>query len=377
MAKKSIGDIVLRAVVDTSGVAQGLNNIGAQVAGRQFGTGQGGPQGASGAAGGFVNPHGGGAGPGAAAVAAAAAAGAAAARGGRAHAMRSGAAWSDYMREQVRRDLGGDMPSWRMASIGMPGAPTLGFYDWAMRRRMAAGGRFYAATSSWNAAVAAPRGEIGAAYRSKERWKTILGAYERAPGWAQAAVNIPWMARNAAQRAGQGIRNAVGGAIDRVAMSGFDPIASATRFAGLLGMGRFSALGGMGVIAGAPIAGAAMGYNMYQNRYNSVMDISRFNFGADRQAAMRMRQAYKQPGQKAPLDLMDRFWLGAYKASPNDIPWMERAVKGFGTVGDWAENTGARMASPSVLDYVSMVSPITAGVKAIDQTVNAFRRMFN
>ena len=54
MAKKSISDIVLRAVVDTSGVAAGLNNVQAQVAGRRFGT-VGGPQGATGAAGGFVS----------------------------------------------------------------------------------------------------------------------------------------------------------------------------------------------------------------------------------------------------------------------------------------------------------------------------------
>ena len=73
MAKNDISSIVFKAVVDTSGVAAGLNNIGAQVAGRQFGTGGGGPTGASGAAGGFVNPHGGSA-PGSVAATAAAAA---------------------------------------------------------------------------------------------------------------------------------------------------------------------------------------------------------------------------------------------------------------------------------------------------------------
>jgi hypothetical protein len=349
MAKKSISDIVLRAVVDTSGVAQGLNNIGAQVAGRTYGTGQGGPTGASGAAGGFVNPHGGGAGPGVAAVAAAAAAGVTVARG-----VGGAGPGGAAMREA-------------MAVTGNPLTNLLS------KRYVAP--RFRKQEDLLKAAKVAQDAGSDMAARAYVREALREGA--------AGAMASRRLSRFAESRVGRFTGGAIGGlsgmgdrigAFTQKTLDRGGPLGGLTRFAGMMGMGRFAGVGGFGLAAGAPVAGAAMAYGAYQNRYNSVMDISRFNFGEDRRQAMRMRQAYYQPGKKAPLDLMDRFWLGAYKASPNELPWMERAVQGFGTPGEWAENTGARMATWSTWGGIARELTL---YNTVDSIVQSFRRMFN
>lgn len=363
MAKKSISDIVLRAVVDTSGVAAGLNNIGSQVAGRQFGTGGGGPTGASGAPGGFVNPHGGSAPGSVAATAAAAAFGAGLGRGGRAG--------------------GGRLAELAANPAAVPPAAFA-----AMQRQIAIRGNpitnalfnrfqqplFNRANALFDAANMAREAGSRTAGDIYARQGHILRERFNRRNAALAGLAQSRVGRMAGGAIG-GLRG-MGDRIGAFTQSTLDrggPLGGLTRFAGLMGMGRFAGVGGFGLAAGAPVAGAAMAYGMYQNRYNSVQDITRFNFGDDRRQAMRMRQAYYKPGQKAPLGLMDRFWLGAYRASPNEQPWMESVVQGFGTPGEWAENTGARMATWNT--WTGILKEVTL-YNTVDSIVQSFRRMF-
>ena len=193
-----------------------------------------------------------------------------------------------------------------------------------------------------------------------------------------------WGANTAAQGLG-GLGDRLGNLSSQMA-AGAGLMGMGTRFAGLLGMGKFSALGGMGIVAGAPVAGAALAYGMHRGRYDAATQgIERFRFGEDRMAAFAQAQAWRRRvGNKAPVSLMDRFWLGAYKESGGQVPWMDRAVMEFGTPGDWAERTGRSLEKWSTvggfledwgqrLAWIGSQTPI---YRAGDQIVQAFRRMF-
>jgi hypothetical protein len=362
MAKKSISDIVLRAVVDTSGVAAGLNNIGSQVSGRSFGQSGGGPTGASGAAGGFVNPHGGGAGAGAAAVAAAAAAGVtvARARGGRL--------------TELAANPGAVPPAAFAAmnrAIAIRGNPITNALFNRFQQPL-----FSKANALYDAANMAR--EAGS--------RTASDLYVRQAGVLRERFNrrnaaLAGFAQSRIGRMAGGAIGGLGGMGDRIGaftqrtLDRGGPLGGLTRFAGLMGMGRFAGVGGFGLAAGAPVAAAAMAYGGYQSRYNSSQDITRFNFGADRQTAMAQRRFWRQGvGNKAPLDLSDRFWLGAYRENNNQAPWMDKLLMASGGVGGMAEATGARMASWGTM--TGILKEVTL-YNTVDSLVQFGRRLFN
>lgn len=165
------------------------------------------------------------------------------------------------------------------------------------------------------------------------------------------------------------------GAFTQRTMDRGGPLGGLTRFAGLMGMGRFAGVGGFGLAAGAPVAAAAMAYGGYQSRYNSSQDITRFNFGADRQTAMAQRRFWRQGvGRKAPLNLSDRFWLGAYRENNNQAPWMDKVLMASGGVGGMAEATGARMASWGTM--TGILKEVTL-YNTVDSLVQFGRRLFN
>jgi hypothetical protein len=350
MAKKSISDIVLRAVVDTSGVAAGLNNIGAQVAGRQFGQTAGGPTGASGAPGGFVNPHGGGAGPGAAAVAAAAVAGAAAGRAGRASfGTRFAAA------KGLDANFAKHVDNMVDANRNRVGRFLNRFYAEPMARKADR----YADMQAW---LRDPRG-MGlspADARRASSWKN----FNRYQSAYEARI-----ARVASiSRGYEGFKRGAGNLLEGA-------FGSATRFAGLMGMGRFAPLGGGAIMAGAPLALAAGIHGAYRNRYDSATsDLTRFNYGEDRVAAMRMRSHWKTPGRKAPLSLMDRFQVGGYKTG--NVPWWDRALKSTGEfIGNAAEQGGAEAAQMfTAWGLIRTYSPI---YRVGEGVYHAIRRVMN
>lgn len=288
MAKKSISDVVLRAVVDTSGVAAGLNNIGAQVAGRQFGTGGGGPTGASGAAGGFVNPHGGSA-PGSVAATAAAAAFGAGLAGARAQRAGSPVQANESLRARIAREVS------RYGRVGSRTGRERVLPMQEMLRLNAAGdprgleARFELAREQGNI-----RRQM-LAENSKLRYMRL----NRMTGGAYGAL--------------RGIGQGIGG--------------MNTRFGSMLGLGRFAPLGGPAMLA----AGGFMVGNRIQQEMSDLpgqfKDISRFDFGPDRAAASQISRYLNPPGKKAPLSIWDRYLIESRKLNNGQPSWVERSSR--------------------------------------------------
>jgi len=303
MAKKSISDIVLRAVVDTSGVAAGLNNIGSQVAGRQFGQTAGGPIGASGAAGGFVNPHGGGAGAGAAATAAAAAAGAAAGRG-----VGGAGPGGAAMREA-------------MAVTGNPLTNLLS------KRYVAP--RFRKQEDLLKAAKLAQDAGSGMAARAYVREALREGA--------AGAMASRRLSRFAETRAGRFAGGAVGLASQVAGLS--------TKAGQMMGMGRFAPLGGAAMVAGGiGYAGVRLGQLGNEGMPSRFSDITRFQFGADREAARQLKRDWNPANRKAPLGFIDRFLVEGRKANNGQATWLEKGIK---FAGETYQQKAAQMGAAS------------------------------
>ena len=290
MAKKSISDIVLRAVVDTSGVAAGLNNIGSQVAGRQYGQTAGGPIGASGAAGGFVNPHGGGAGAGAAAVAAAAVAGAAAGR----RRMAGGRATSATVAGIFGKDEADRMAERAASMAGLRSA----------RRAME---ELYPGVS-WK-----DREFKNGKFKENFYWQERFDLARQQGLRRRERINalLPGVA--------QGIRNR--SMLGRVA-------GLSTKAGQMMGMGRFAPLGGAAMVSGGiGYAGVRLGQLGNEGMPSRFSDISRFEFGADREAAGQLKRYWNPANKKAPLGFVDRFFVEGRKANNGEATWLEKGVK--------------------------------------------------
>ena len=309
MAKKSISDIVLRAVVDTSGVAAGLNNIGSQVAGRQFGQSGGGPTGASGAAGGFVNPHGGSAPGSVAATAAAAAFGAGLGRGGgpgaTGPATGAGAGFrsvNEPLRNLYARAGQGS------AILGNP-LTTMLYNRFQQPLLQRANALFDAAN------MAREAGSRTASDLYSRQGNRIRANFDRRnAALARLAQSRTGRAAGGAYGALRGIGQGIG--------TDFKSIGT------MLGFGRFAGAGlaGMGAL-GVGLAGmrALSAINQIPGQFE---DLSRFNFGEDRAAAAGISRYLRPPGQKAPLGWFDRYMVEARKMAGGGPSWQEKAIKG-------------------------------------------------
>jgi hypothetical protein len=298
MAKKSISDIVLRAVVDTSGVAAGLNNIGSQVSGRSFGQSGGGPTGASGAAGGFVNPHGGGAGAGAAAVAAAAAAGVALGRG-RGGRLAELAANPGAVSPAARAGMA------RQTAIRNNPLTNLLYNKYQQPLFDRTQALYDASTLSRDAGS-----------------RRAADAYGRQAGILRERFNrrnaaLGRMARNPfGQLLGEGVRlGQFAGGLSRQAGQ-------------MMGMGRLAPLGGPAMLgAGAIYGGIQLGQMGNEGMPSRFSDITRFEFGADRQAARQLKRDWSPSNKKAPLGFMDRFFVEGRKANNGQATWVENTLR--------------------------------------------------
>lgn len=312
MAKKSISDIVLRAVVDTSGVAAGLNNIGSQVAGRSFGTGQGGPTGAAGAAGGFVSPYG--AAPGGLAAAGAAAAAGIAIGRGRAAAGRPGAdAVAGVFGEVKAREM-------MDRAAGMTG----------LRSGRRAVEELYPGVS-WHE-FEAKNGKMKEKFYWQERFD--LAKKQGEARQKRIAELLPGVQ--------EGIRSrSLLGAINQ----------NSTRIGAMMGLGRFAPLGVPGLALGAATVGGTAAINLADSMYGRYQDISRFRVGPDRLAASQLRRTWTPAGEKAPLSFMDRLLIEGRKANQGQATLFE---KGVGSLGQMKQGAATQVGRATAGDVAGI-----------------------
>jgi hypothetical protein len=316
MAKKSISDIVIRAVVDTSGIANGLNNVGTQVGGRTWGATGGAPTGASGAQGGFVSPHGGTGAPGsAAAVAAGAALGARLGpRGG-----AGGGAAAAVAAQAAKEGL----PPYFLAQL----AP----YLYGAGRNSNRIGRDYFPGGALNSILEAR--DIS----QRDRADLLQQRFDRAREQGlvrreRMTALLPGVRRGIRERSVMG----------RIMNQGSDLGRMNRAFGTVLGAGRFAPVAGPAIgLLGAGMLAQRIGQFGNQDMPSMWSDLSRFQGGDDRRYASLMKRDWAPAGKKAPLGFMERFFIESRRAAGGEMGLVESGLK---TAGEMYQNQ-ARVAA--------------------------------
>jgi hypothetical protein len=174
------------------------------------------------------------------------------------------------------------------------------------------------------------------------------------------------LARFAESRAGRFAGGAVGLASQAAGLS--------TKAGQMMGMGRFAPLGGAAMVAGGiGYAGVSLGQLGNEGMPSRFSDITRFQFGADREAARQLKRDWNPANKKAPLGFIDRFLVEGRKANNGQATWLEKGVK---FAGEQYQRKAAEMgaSSASLLGTISNVAEVASPPWMMLMTL---KRMFN